>query len=144
MLKKCTLQRWKGIHKPCTTKNVKGLQYNKLNGNQTENDRYRQNNNFLLLAKCLEMYSVFAFAFKAGKKWYYEPKKFFRERYKYEYIKRRILCWFQIRWCRLKGAQVWDFRPIFFTSINPIWVCDLRTGRQKFAILCFLRKLSVR
>ncbi len=31
----------------------------------------------------------------------------------------------------LKGAQVWDFWPIFFTPINPIWVGDLRTGEKK-------------
>ncbi len=31
----------------------------------------------------------------------------------------------------LKGAQVWDFWPIFFTPINPIWVGNLRTGEKK-------------
>jgi hypothetical protein len=37
----------------------RGLQCFKLNGNQTENDRYWQKNNFLLFAKCLKMYSYF-------------------------------------------------------------------------------------
>jgi hypothetical protein len=44
----------------------------------------------------------FAFAFKVCKKCYYDPQKFFLEKYHYGYPKRRILCWFQIRWCRLK------------------------------------------
>ncbi len=64
----------------------------------------------------------------------------------------------------LKGAQVWDFWPIFFTPKKPIWVGDLRTGenffffrrlRQIFAIFFFftqaepaliicLRRLSLR
>jgi hypothetical protein len=47
------------------------------NGNQTENDRYWQKNNFLLFEKCLKMYSFFAFAFKVCKKCYYDPKIFF-------------------------------------------------------------------
>ncbi len=37
----------------------RGLQCFNLNGNQTENDRYWQKNNFLLFAKCLKMYSFF-------------------------------------------------------------------------------------
>jgi hypothetical protein len=39
-----------------------------FNRNQTENDRYWQKNNFLLFAKCLKMYSFFAFASKGCKK----------------------------------------------------------------------------
>jgi hypothetical protein len=50
-------------HIVCT----KGLQCFKLNGNQTENDRYWQKNNFLLFAKCLKMDSFFAFVFKVCK-----------------------------------------------------------------------------
>ncbi len=48
----------------------------------------------------------------------------------------------------------WEiFDPFFFTSINPIWVGNLRTGekknffrrpRQIFAILFLLRRLSLR
>ena len=70
-------------HIVCT----KGLQCFKLNGNQTENDRYWQKNNFLLFAKCLKMYSFFAFAFKVCKKCYYDPKIFFLEKYQYGYQK---------------------------------------------------------
>jgi hypothetical protein len=43
--------------------------------NQTENNRYWEKDNFLLFAKCLKMYSFFAFAFKVCKKGYYEKKK---------------------------------------------------------------------
>jgi hypothetical protein len=34
-------------------------------------------------AKCLKMYSFFAFAFTVCKKCYFDPKKFFREKYQY-------------------------------------------------------------
>jgi hypothetical protein len=50
-------------------------------------DRYCQKNNFLLFAKCLKMYSFFAFAFKVCKKCYYDPKYFFLEKYQYGYQK---------------------------------------------------------
>ena len=46
---------------------IRGLQCFKLNGNQTENDRYWQKNNFLLFAKCLKMYSFFAFVLTFSK-----------------------------------------------------------------------------
>jgi hypothetical protein len=53
--------------------------------------------------------------------------------------------------CKLKVPKCEIFDP-FFTSINSIWVGDLRPGefffsrrlRQIFVILCFLRMLSVR
>jgi hypothetical protein len=53
----------------------------------------------------------------------------------------------------LKVPKCEIFDPFFFTSVNPIWVGDLRTGekkknfrrpRQIFAILFFLRRLSLR
>jgi hypothetical protein len=47
-----------------------------FNRNQTENDRYGQKSNFWLLAKCLKIYSFFAFAFKVCKKCNKDPKIF--------------------------------------------------------------------
>jgi hypothetical protein len=53
----------------------------------------------------------------------------------------------------LKVPKCEIFDPFFFTSLNPKWVGDLRTGekkkifrrpRQIFAILFFLRRLSLR
>ncbi len=53
----------------------------------------------------------------------------------------------------LKVPKCEIFDPFFITSINPIWVGDLRTGEEKkffrrlrkiFAILVFLRRLSLR
>ncbi len=53
----------------------------------------------------------------------------------------------------LKVPKCEIFDPFFFTPINPIWVGDSRTGRKKifcrrlrqiFAILFFLRRLSLR
>ena len=53
----------------------------------------------------------------------------------------------------LKVPKCEIFDPFFLTPINPIWVGDLRTGekkkkfrrlRQIFAILFFLRRLSLR
>ncbi len=52
-----------------------------------EIDRYWEKNNFLLFAKCLKMYSFFAFTFKDCKKCYYDPKNFFLEKYQYGYQK---------------------------------------------------------
>ncbi len=55
--------------------------------------------------------------------------------------------------CSLKVPKCEIFDPFFFTSVNPIWEGDLRTGekkifvrrqRQIFAILVFLRMLSLR
>jgi hypothetical protein len=48
-----------------------------INRNQTEIDRYWQKNNFLLFAKCLKMYILFAFAFKVCKKCIMTQKKIF-------------------------------------------------------------------
>ncbi len=81
---------------------TRGLQCFKLNGNQTENDRNWHKNNFLLFAKCLKMYSFFTFAFKVSKKCHYDPKNFILKNINMGIKKRRILCWFQIRWWRLK------------------------------------------
>jgi hypothetical protein len=56
------------------------------------------------------------------------------------------------KYLNLKVPKCEIFDP-FFTSINPIWVGDLRTGeffcflqrlREIFAILCFLGRLSLR
>jgi hypothetical protein len=53
----------------------------------------------------------------------------------------------------LKVPKCEIFDPFFFTSVNPIWVGDLRTGekkifvrrlRQIFAIFVFLCMLSLR
>jgi hypothetical protein len=53
----------------------RGLQCFKLNENQKEIDTYCQKNNFLHFAKCLKMYSFFAFVFKVCKKCYFDHKK---------------------------------------------------------------------
>ncbi len=50
---------WTNILGQASTMCTRELQCFKLNGNHTENDRYWQKNNFLLLAKCLKMYSLF-------------------------------------------------------------------------------------
>jgi hypothetical protein len=39
---------------------IRVLQCFKLDGNQTENDRYWQKNNFLQFAKCLKMHRFFS------------------------------------------------------------------------------------
>ena len=44
----------------------------------------------------------FAFAFKVCKKCCYDPKNFFLKNSIMGIKKTRILCWFQIHWCRLK------------------------------------------
>jgi hypothetical protein len=80
----------------------KGLQCFKLNGNQTENDRYLEKNNFLLFAKCLKMYSFFRICILRLQKVLLWPKIYFSWKISIWVSKtRRILCWFQIHWCRL-------------------------------------------
>jgi hypothetical protein len=66
-----------------------------FNRNHTEIDRYWQKNNFLLFAKCLKMYSFFRICILRLQKVLLWPKIWVSKT-------RRILCWFQIRWCRLK------------------------------------------
>ena len=81
---------------------IRGLQCFKLNGNHTENDRYWQKNNFLLFAKCLKMYSFFSHLhLKYAKSAIMTQKNFSCKISIWVSKKRRILCWFQIRWCRL-------------------------------------------
>ncbi len=82
---------------------IRGLQCFKLNGNHTENDRYLQKNNILLFAKCLKMYSFFRICILRLQKVLLWPKIFFSWKISiWVSKKRRILCWFQICWCRLK------------------------------------------
>ncbi len=46
------------------------------------------------------MHSFFAFALKVCKKCYYDPTKFFVKKINLGIKKLRIICWFQICWCR--------------------------------------------
>ena len=72
-----------------------------FNRNHTEIDRYRQKNNFLLFAKCLKMYSFFRICILRLQKVLLWPKNFFCWKISiWVSKKRRILCWFQIHWCR--------------------------------------------
>jgi len=74
-----------------------------FNRNHTENDRYWQKNNFLFFAKCLKMYSFFLHLhFQIAKSAIMTQNIFFLKNINMGVKKRRILCWFQIRWCRLK------------------------------------------
>ncbi len=54
--------------------NIRGLQCFKLNGNQTENDRYWRKKNVYFLQNVWKCTVFFAFAFKVCKKCYYDPK----------------------------------------------------------------------
>ncbi len=61
-----------------------------------------QKNNFLLFAKCLKMYSFFRICILRLQKVLLWPKNFFLWKISIWVSKtRRILCWFQIHWCRL-------------------------------------------
>ncbi len=57
---------------------------------------------FYFLQNVKKCTGFFAFAFKVCKKCFYDPKIFFLKMSIWVTKKRRILCWFQIRWCRLK------------------------------------------
>ncbi len=81
----------------------------------------------------------FAFAFKVCKKCYYDPKKFFLEKYHYGYQKRRILCWFQIRWCRLKQMPLKKLEPKNYANFEYFRFCAFFRG---FLLLTFVRSIS--
>ncbi len=89
-----TLQGWGGSTR-CT---IGGFNVSNLMGIT----RYWQKNNFLLFAKCLKMYSFFRICILRLQKVLLWPKKMFSWKISIWVSKRRrILCWFQICWCRL-------------------------------------------
>jgi hypothetical protein len=75
-----------------------GFQCFKFNGNQTENDRYRQKNNFYILQNVHFLHLHLKFAKSA----IMNQEKFFVKNMNMGIKNRRILCCFQIRWCRLE------------------------------------------
>ncbi len=62
--------------------------------------------NFYFLQNVWKCTVFFAFAFKVCKKSNYDPKKIFLKNINMGIKKCRILCWFQIRWCRLKQMPI--------------------------------------
>jgi hypothetical protein len=69
----------------------------------TENDNYWQNNKFFIFCKMYENVTFFAHCIQNMQKVLLWPKKCFCELSK-GYRKRQNLCWFQIRWNRLKNV----------------------------------------
>ncbi len=91
---------WKPAMNVCT---LGGFNVSNLMGIKRRMIDIGKKNNYLLFAKCLKMYNFFAFAFKSFKKCYYDRKKKFSWKISISVTKKcRILCWFQIRWCRFK------------------------------------------
>ena len=115
----------------------RGLQCFKLNGNHTENDRYCQKNYFLLFAKCLKMYSFFRICILRLQKVLLWPKKIFSWKIsKWVSKKRRILCWFQIRWCRLKQMPL---NKATAKKLCEFWVFSFLCIFRVFLLLTFIR-----
>ncbi len=81
----------------------------------------------------------FAFAFKVWKKCYYDPKKFFLTNIIMGIKKRRILCWFQIRWCRLKQMPLKIARA---KKPCEFWVFSFLCIFRGFLLLTFVRCIS--
>ncbi len=81
--------------------------------NTAENDRYWQKNNFLLFEKCLKMYSFFRIL-RLQKVLLWPQKNFSLKISIWVWKKRRILCWFQIRWWRLKQMHLKKVRAKYF------------------------------
>jgi hypothetical protein len=113
-------------HITITIVRSRGLQCFKLNRNHMENDRYWQKNNFLLFAKCLKMYSFFRICILRLQKVLLWPEKIFSWQISiWVSKKRRILCWFQICWCRLsemplkkaRAKKLWEFWVFLFLCI---------------------------
>ncbi len=65
-------------------------------------DTVLEKNYLLLFAKCLKMYIFSHLHLKLAKSATMIQKTFFLKNIKVGLKKRRILCWFQIRWCQLK------------------------------------------
>ncbi len=65
----------------------------------------------------------FAFAFKVCKKCYNEPKHFFLKNINMGIKKRRILCWLQIRWCRLKQMPLKKLEPKNYANLMYLFLC---------------------
>ncbi len=118
----------------------RGLQCFKLNGNQTENDRYWQKNSFLLFAKCLKMYSFFSlFHLKYAKSAIITQTIFFWKISIWVTKKRRILCLFQIRWCRLKQMPLKKARA---KKLCKFWVFRFCAFFRGFLLLTFVEGIS--
>ncbi len=118
----------------------RGLQYFKLNGHHTENDRYCQKNNFLLFAKCLKMYSFFCICILRLQKVLLWPKNFFGWKISIWVSKKgRILCWFQIHWCRLTQMPLKKLEPKNYAIFEYFRFCAFFRG---FLLLTFVRGIS--
>ncbi len=118
---------------------IRGLQCFKLNGNHTENDRYWQKKNFLLFAKCLKMYSFFRVCILRLQKVLLWPKKISWKISIWVIKKRRILCWFKIRWCRLKQMPLKKARA---KKLCEFWVFPFCPFFRGFLHLTFVRGIS--
>ncbi len=80
----------------------------------------------------------FAFAFKVCKKCYYDPKIFFLN-INMGIKKRRILRWFQIRWCRLKQMSLKKLKPKNYANFEYFRFCAFF---RVFLLLTFVRGIS--
>ena len=82
----------------------------------------------------------FAIAFKVCKKVLLWPKKFFSWKISlWVSKKRRILCWFQIRWCRLKQMPLKKARAKKLCEFGEFRFCTFFRG---FLLLTFVRGLT--
>ncbi len=63
-------------------------------------------------AKCFKMYNFFAFVYKVSKSAIiYDPTIFCVKNINTGIKKRRIVCWFQIRWCLLEQMPLKKLQP---------------------------------
>ncbi len=89
-------------------------------------------------AKCLKMNSFFAFAFKFSKCAIMTQKNLFLKISIWVTKKRRILCWFQIRWCRLKQTPLKRLEP----KTMQIWLFSFLCIFSWFLLLTFVRGIN--
>jgi hypothetical protein len=69
------------------------------------------------------------------------PKKIFLKNINMDIKKRRILCWFQIRWCRLKQMPLKKLEPKNHANLEYFLFCAFFRG---FLLLTFVRDISER
>ncbi len=67
------------------------------------------------------------------------PKNFFFKNINMGIKKRRILCWFQIRWCRLKQMPLKKLAPKNYANLEFFRFCAFFRG---FLLLTFVRGIS--
>jgi hypothetical protein len=95
---------------------------------------------FYFLQNVCKCTDFFAFAFKVCKKCYYDPKKIFSKNINMGIKKRIILCWFQIRWCRLSEMPL---KKLKAKNHEKMHKNENTSNSHRFLALAFFRGICL-